>query len=155
MEQLVWYLYFIDIRSSVVAFLGAILAIALLATIAGAVMVFILLLERLDAIGSRCSYDDLFNRPRSKPDHSERLKFRIMRRACKYALSCTALCVLLMTIIPSERTLLAFVGVEATQELSAQIAGDPRMQRILSLIDAKLDAKLDAFSKETEKHGKP
>ena len=151
MEQLVWYLYFIDIRSSVVAFLGAILAIALLATIAGAVMVFILLLERLDTIGSRCSYDDLFNRPRSKPDHSERLKIRIMRRACKYALSCTALCVLLMTIIPSERTLLAFVGVEATQELSAQIAGDPRMQKILSLIDAKLDE----FSKETEKHGKP
>lgn len=151
MECIVWYLYLIDIRSSVVAFLGAILAIALLATVAGAVMVFVLLLERLDTIGTRCSYDVLFNRPRSKPDRSERYKLRILRRASKYALFCTAICVLLMTVIPSERTLLAFVGVEATQELSAQIAGNPRMQKILSLIDAKLDE----LSKEAEKHGKP
>lgn len=62
----------------------------------------------------------------------------------------TALAVLFVVnaLMPSDRTLYTYIGIEATQTISQQVADSPRIQKILDLVDAKLDETLEEKKKK-------
>ena len=147
MEQMVWYLYFLDVRKSVVAFIGMLEAIAVVATVLGCGMILFIIIDRLDTIASHASYGGYVSRPKIEVDPADRFKLRWAKHWTKRSFIAAVICSIILMAVPSERTLLSFMGVKAAHEIATQVKDDPRIQRVLTIIDAKLDA----YIKETEK----
>lgn len=147
MEQMVWYLYFLDVRKSVVAFVSMFEAIAVVATALGCGLMLFVIIDRLDTIASHETYSGYVSRPKIQIDPSDRLKLRWAKRLAKRSFVAAVACGIFLIAVPSERTLLSFMGVKAAHEIATQVKDDPRIQKVLTIIDAKLDA----YIKETEK----
>jgi uncharacterized membrane protein len=147
MEQMVWYLYFLDVRKSVVAFVSMFEAVAVVTTVLGCGLMLFVIVDRLDTIASHETYSGCVSRPKIQIDPSDRLKLRWAKRLTKRSFMVAVACGIFLMIVPSERTLLSFMGVKAAHEIATQVKDDPRIQKVLTIIDAKLDA----YIKETEK----
>lgn len=147
MEQMVWYLYFLDVRKSVVAFVSMFEAVAVVTTVLGCGLMLFVIIDRLDTIASHETYSGCVSRPKIQIDPSDRLKLRWAKRLTKRSFMVAVTCGIFLMVIPSERTLLSFMGVKAAHEIATQVKDDPRIQKVLTIIDAKLDA----YIKETEK----
>lgn len=147
MEQMVWYLYFLDIRKSIVAFASMFEALAVVATALGCVLMLFVIIDRLDTIASHETYSGCISRPKIQIDPSDRLKLRCAKSLAKRSFIAAVTCGVFITAVPSERTILSFMGVKAAHEIATQAKDDPRIQKVLTIIDAKLDA----YIKETEK----
>ena len=147
MEQMVWYLYFLDVRKSVVAFISMFEAIAVVAMALGCGLILFIVIDRLDTVASYTSYGSYTSRPKVKVGPSDRLKLRWAKRLTKRSFTVAVTCGIFLIAVPSERTLLSFMGVKAAHEIATQVKDDPRIQKVLTIIDAKLDA----YIKETEK----
>lgn len=147
MEQMVWYLYFLDVRKSVVSFIDMLEAIAVVATVLGCGLILFIVIDRLDTIASHASYGGYVSRPKIEVDPADRFKLRWAKHWTKRSFIAAVICSIILMAVPSERTLLSFMGVKAAHEIATQVKDDPRIQKVLTIIDAKLDA----YIKETEK----
>lgn len=136
MTSIVLALYIADLCSSVRFCMGLVALLSLIGLLA-CIICFIFL--RIDRIGNI----ELRNTR------------RIIRRLEKFWLYWSkvigvilAVAVLVTTAIPSDRTLYAYIGIEATQTIAKQVADSPRMQKVLDLVDTKLDEVLKEKQKD-------
>lgn len=136
MTSIVLALYIADLCSSVRFYMGLVALLSLIGLLA-CIICFIFL--RIDRIGNI----ELRNTR------------RIIRRLEKFWLYWSkvigvilAVAVLVTTAIPSDRTLYAYIGIEATQTIAKQVADSPRMQKVLDLVDTKLDEVLKEKQKD-------
>ncbi len=139
MTSIVLALYIADLCSSVRFCMGLVALLSLIGLLA-CIICFIFL--RIDRIGNI----ELRNTR------------RIIRRLEKFWLYWSkvigvilAVAVLVTTAIPSDRTLYAYIGIEATQTIAKQVADSPRMQKVLDLVDTKLDEVLKEKQKDDKR----
>lgn len=139
MTSIVLALYIADLCSSIRFCMGLVALLSLIGLLA-CIICFIFL--RIDRIGNI----ELRNTR------------RIIRRLEKFWLYWSkvigvilAVAVLVTTAIPSDRTLYAYIGIEATQTIAKQVADSPRMQKVLDLVDTKLDEVLKEKQKDDKR----
>ncbi len=139
MTSIVLALYIADLCSSVRFCMGLVALLSLIGLLA-CIICFIFL--RIDRIGNI----ELRNTR------------RIIRRLEKFWLywskvigAILAVAVLVTTAIPSDRTLYAYIGIAATQTIAKQVADSPRMQKVLDLVDTKLDEVLKEKQKDDKR----
>lgn len=125
MMSLVSALYLADIVKSVSITIGAIGCVATISAIIIAVMLFITKTERIDA--SCSGY-------RNASRH-EKAMCKFYFYWLKVALATVVVTSVMGIMLPSRTVIYSYIGVEATKQLTK----DPRIAKILSIVDSKLD----------------
>lgn len=149
MTQLVLIMYLADMLDTITCAVGFVVFATMCTTLVTITGYCLCTWTRYDEMTSDDDYRRAFGLKSGRRFAlSCKLKSKFFDRAFKISIAILITATLVRTVLPRERTLYAFMGVEATQQVADKIANDPRMEKIMKIIDAKLDDMV----KEKEKH---
>ena len=150
MTQLVLIMYLADMLDTITCAVGFVVFVTMCSTLVTITGYCLCAWSRYEELNTDEEYNRILGCPSGRRFALAcKLKSKFFNRAFKISLAILLVATLVRTVLPRERTLYAFMGVEATQQVTKQIASDPRMEKIMKIIDAKLDAMV----KETNKDG--
>lgn len=154
MSQLVFIMYLSDVLDVITLVLGACVFFSGCAVLISLTGYCLSSWSRYDELNTGMEYSAwsgcMSRRDRRRYTLSCKYKAKFFDRAFKITLAIMIIATVARALIPKERTLYAYIGVEATQQIAQQVATNPRMEKIMKIVDAKLDEMV----KETTKDGK-
>lgn len=150
MTQLVLIMYLADILDTITTIAGACVFFSVVACIVSVTGYCLFSWSRYDEMTVNDDYRRAFGLEGDRRfSMACKYKAKFFDHAFKVTLAILIVSSLVRTVLPRERTLYAYMGVEATQQVADKISNDPRMEKIMKIIDAKLDDMV----KEKEKNG--
>ena len=151
MTQLVLIMYLADMLDTITFVVGFVVFVTMCSTLVTITGYCLCTWSRYDELNTNEEYNRILGCPSGRRFALAcKLKSKFFDRAFKVSIAILIVATLVRTVLPRERTLYAFMGIEATRQVAKQVASDPRMEKIMKIIDTKLDDMI----KETNKNGK-